>query len=195
MIDYHERAGDTRFTSQMDTFIGLAEDQWTPTLLAREMELTTTLTTIADGSVALPADFYRLRALYGTINGAQTNIPMTGPVAEQGLYPVTTGDQVTNARIMGDTLYLYPAQVQTVTLDYWAQFVGLSSINTTNWIILKHPTLYFYTVNAQACLWMKDFDEAGRWGQMSAQQLDDITAKLGQDYYFNTDLVLDTPTP
>lgn len=194
--DYPDRAGDTAFTGRIDSFIGLAEDSWTPMLLNRAMEVSVQLTTASDGSVSLPSDFYRYRALYGTINGAQTNLPMVSPVAEQGLYPIVTGDTPLFAKIVGSTLYVIPEnQVLTVTLDYWAQPLGLTSINTTNWIILTHPTLYFYAVMAQACLWMQDFAQASSWGTLAQNTLDQITDKFGPEYYQNTDLVLDTPTP
>jgi hypothetical protein len=159
------------------------------------MEATTVLTTASDGSIALPADFYRLRSLSGVINGVNTNLPMVGPVAEQGLYPITTGDTPNFAKIVGSTLYVIPEQAATVTLDYWQQFVGLSSGNTTNWIILIHPTLYMYSVMAQAAMFLQDWGNAANFDAKAANVLDQINAKLGQDYFNNTDLVLDGPTP
>lgn len=197
VVDYDDRSTDSAFMGRIDTFIGLAEDEWMPGLQSRFMEETATLTTATDGSIALPADFYRVRALYGSVNGLQTNLPMIGPVAEQGLYPdgPADGDTPNFARIMGSTLYVVPEQVQTVTLDYWAQFVGLSATNTTNWIILNHPTLYFYSVMAQAYLWLKDFQTAQTWGTLAENQYDQINGNFARDYYNNTDLVLDTSTP
>lgn len=195
ITDLYDRASDTAFTGRIDTFIGLAEDSWTPTLQNRRMEATTTLTTASDGSVALPSDFYRLRALYGSVNGIQTNIPMIGPVAEQGIYPVSTGDPVSYARLMGSTLYVVPEQVQAVTLDYWQQFVGLSASNTTNWIITNFSSLYLYSVMAQAELWLQNWSNAASLDTKADSVLDGINDKFGQDYYNNTDLVLDTPTP
>lgn len=196
VLDYQDRASDTAFSARVDTFIGLAEDEWTPTLMSRQMETTASLTTASDGSVPLPADFYRYRALYATINGVQTNLPMVSPVAEQGLFPIPTSPTSQYAKIIGSTLYLIPENVvQTVTLDYWSKPVGLSGSNTTNWVIINHPTLYFYSVMEQGCYWLKDFDEASNWRGLKDVQLDEITGKLGLEYYMNTDVVLDVPTP
>jgi len=196
VVDYQDRSSDTAFNSAFDTFVGLAEDEWSPTLMSRLMEASTSLTTASDGSVALPSDFYRYRSLTGQVNGYNQNIPMIGPAAEPGLYPVSsTGDGVTYARINNATLYVIPEQVQTVTLDYWAKPTGLTSTATTNWIVLNHPTLYFYAVIAQSCLWLKNFDEASSWGGLAKDQLDEIVGKFGLEYFMNTDTIFDFPTP
>lgn len=195
VVSVFDRSADTAFTDQRDAFIGLAEDSWTPQLLSRRMEATTTLTTATDGSIALPADFYRYRALYALINGVNTNLPMVGPTAEQGLYPISTGDTANFAKIVGNTLYVIPEQAMGVTLDYWQKFVGLSGSNTTNWIILNHPTLYVYAMMAQACLFLQDWQTAAAFDAKAQAVLDTIMDKFGLDYYQNTDLVLDSPTP
>lgn len=195
MQDYEDRAADTAYVARIDTFIGLAEDGWKPELLSRQMETVATLTTASDGSVALPSDYYRPRAIYATINGVQTNLPMIGPTAEQGLYPITTGDTPNFARIMGTSLYVVPEQVLTVTMDYWAKFVGLSATNTTNWIIQFYPSLYFYSVMEQGCLWLKDWSGASNWANLANSQFDDISNSMALEYFNNTDLVLDSFTP
>jgi hypothetical protein len=195
VADYYDRASDTAFMGRMDTFIGLAEDSWTPTLINRRMEVSVPLTTAADGTVALPDDFIRLRGQFGAINGVNTNLPQVGPVAAQGLYPIPSGLTPKFGQIVGNTLSVLPGQVQTFTLDYWAKPTGLSGSTATNWIILTAPTLYFYSTMSQASLWLKAFDEASSWDSLADIQLDAICNKFGLDYYSNTDLVLDTPTP
>lgn len=196
LVDIFDRSTDTDFTNRTDIFIGLAEDTWTPSLLSRKMEATASLTTASDGTVALPADFYRMRSLGGPINGAGTNLPMIGPTAQFGLYPIATGDGSTNVQLMNDTLITVPANAGLVlTLDYWAMFVGLSASNTTNWIITNYPTLYLFSAMAQAAFWLEDYDKAQSLNGLASDYADTITSKLGQDYYQNTDLVLDSPTP
>lgn len=196
VFDYFDRATDTAFTNQFDVWLGLAEDEWSPLIMSRYMEATTSLTTAADGTVALPGDFYRYRSLTGQVNGYNKNIPMIGPAAEAGIYPVSQSiDGVTYARIMNSTLYVIPEQVQTVQLDYWARTAALTSTNTTNWIITNHSTLYFYSVCAQACLWMKAWQEAETWQAKADAQVDEIVGRLGFEYFSNTDTIFDFPTP
>ena len=125
--DVVDRAGDTDFTAQNDTFIGLAEASFSPKLLSRRMETTTTLTTASTGAVALPSDYFRARALYATVNGVSINLPLITPQQEQILYPVATGLSPAYAKIVGSTLTIFPAAAQDVTLDYLQRFTGLSS--------------------------------------------------------------------
>lgn len=196
ITDVFDRSSDTAFTGRIDTFIGLAEDTWTPTLLNRRMETTATLVTGSDGTVALPADFYRLRSFGGSINAVNTNVPMIGPAAQFGLYPVDTTGSTQFAKIVGSTITTIPPNASlSLTLDYWALFVGLSASNTTNWIMTNYSTLYLYSTMAQAWLWLNKFDAAQAFDTKAQEVLDDITDKLGIDYYFNTDVVLDSPTP
>lgn len=195
VVDIFDRSADTAFTGRIDTFIGLAEDTWTPTILNRRMETSATLTTASDGTVALPTDFYRLRSFGGQINGSGTNLPMIGPTANFGMFPINTGSGSQNAQIIGNTLVTSPPNgAISLTIDYWAQFVGLSSGNTTNWIILHYPTLYLYSVMAQAALWLQD-PRFGSIQGLADDALDKINDKLGIEYYQNTDLSLDGPTP
>lgn len=195
VTDTLDRSGDSAFVAQLDAFIGLAEDSWTPTLLSRRMEATADLTTADDGSVDLPADFYKMRAL-SAVFGINVNLPMISPVAEPGLYPLpSNGTPARFAKIVGTKLYVLPEQPITVTLDYWAKFVGLSSGMPTNWIILNHPTLYLYSTMAQAYFWLQDMTNAANLEAKAQATLDNINSSFAREYYSNTDLVLDTPTP
>jgi len=190
-----DRVDDTVFTGQIDTFIGLAEDTWTPMLLNRQMEATATLTTDSTGLVALPADYYRPRSVSGIINGANTYLPPLGPTANAGLYPASTTDTPNYWQIVGNNFYLVPGQVATITLDYWAKFVGLSASNQTNWIMDNHPTLYVMSVTAQGHLFNNDFANAASFDAKATAILQQITDYFALDYYNTSEVVIDTVTP
>lgn len=161
------------------------------------MEATVTLTSASDGtgSVALPADFYRMRALTGLVNGSNIDIPPIGPRAAANLYPDGVTDFVVYHRIMNGTLFVVPAQVQTMTLDYYAKLLGLSSANPSNWLIKLQPTLYMAATMAQAAIWLTNDAALQRFGSLAQNIQQQLTDNFGLDMYNNAEVVLDTVTP
>ena len=188
-----DRATDTTFTAQNDTFIGLAEAAFSPKLLSRRMETTASLT-VTSGSASLPSDFFRARTAYATISNVRVDLPFITPAQEMALYPIDTGDAV-YSKIVGSTYYTVPSDDLTVTLDYLARFTGLSSGNTTNWIITYHPNLYVDAVAAQAARWIQDTEKAVMYERSWRDIQDQITDNYAIEYFNNTELTLDSPTP
>lgn len=198
LVSAFERTNDAAFTGATDQFIKQAEDSFTPRLLNRRMEASTTLTTATDGtgSAALPADFYRYRSIYATINGVNTYLPIVTPTSAQGLFPITTGDQTQYVYIVNSTLYTLPeTDGMTLTLDYYQKFVGLSATNPTNWIITNYSTLYQFSCMAQAALFLQDMNTAQAMDAKATEVLDAITDSLDVETNLNGEFVLDGFTP
>lgn len=197
LIDTLDRANDPVFVSHTDQMIALAEDEWTPSLLQlRQMETTATLTTDVNGLAAYPVDFYRVRGSNGQVNAAATYLSPIGPNAVSGLYPISTGDGVAYVQMTGAGIQTQPPSSGFVfTLDYWAKFVGLSAVNTTNWIILNNPSLYQFGVLAQGALFNGDLQSAQAYQQKADSIVSNITDYSALDFYMNAEVVLDTVTP
>lgn len=196
IIDKFDRANDTVFVGHTDVMISQAEAAWTPVILNRKMEATATLTTDANGFASLPADFYRPRGINAQINAANTYLPSIGPNAVSGMFPISTGDLAGYVQITSTGLYLQPPTAsQVVTLDYWAQFVGLSASATQNWIVKAYPDLYQFSVMAQAAVFNDDLDSAAKYATIADGKLMQITDYFALDYYMNAETVLDTVTP
>lgn len=196
LISAFERTNDAAFTGATDQFIKQAEDSFTPRILNRNMEATTTLTTAADGSAALPADFYRIRSIYATINGVQTYLPIVTPTSAQGLYPIATGDDSQYVYIVNSTLYTLPANASLgLNFDYYQKFVGLSNTNPTNWIISNYSTLYQFATMAQAALFLQDMQTAQAMDAKANGVLDQLTESLDIETNLNSEFVLDGYTP
>lgn len=193
VVDLLDRSGDTAFAAQLDTFIGLAEAGWYPRLLNRQMETTADLT-VTDGSASLPSDFHRVRAVYATINGERRVLQPITPRQEQILYPVDTGDPA-YYKIVGSTFYSVPSGDFTATMDYYARFTGLSGSNATNWIITRHPHLYLDSVLAQAMRWTQEEDKAAKYEVSVERTLGIINSSLAMEYFNDSEMTLDSPTP
>lgn len=196
LVDTLDRANDAVFVAHTDVMIGLAEDTWTPTLLNRQMEASTTLTTDANGFVAYPADFYRPRGSNGAVNASNTYLPPIGPNAVSGIFPISTGNGVMFVQPTATGLQTQPPTASfAFTFDYWAKFVGLSASNTTNWIILNNPSLYQMSVLAQGALFDGDLQGAAGYKGIADGILGNITDYFALDYYMNAETVLDSVTP
>lgn len=136
-----------------------------------------------------------MRSVSGVINGANTYLPQIGPSAVPGIYPVASTDTPQFCKIVGNNLYLIPGLAQAITLDYWAKFVGLSSGNTTNFIIANYSGLYQMSVCAQAAFFNDDIQGAALFDQKADAILNNITDYLALDYYMAAEVVVDTVTP
>jgi hypothetical protein len=58
--------------------------------------------------------------------------------------------------VEGDTLYLAPKNVGTVTAAWYAKFAALGSDAATDYIITNAPQVYLYGMIAQGCLYTQD---------------------------------------
>lgn len=192
---YHERSTSTDFMAQVDTFIGLAESNFNRRLKSREMVTTTTLTTDADGYATLPADFIRARGFH-TING---NLSQTLSVIAQpaiaDLFPIDTGGIATYVSISNGQIRIQTTAQSDVVLEYDARFVGLSSLNATNWIMSRHPDLYLFATLAQGSVYLKDYQEAAVLSAQASTIADELDALYGMELYNNAGVTLTEVTP
>jgi hypothetical protein len=134
--------GRSDLAATIPDFITLAENEFNRTLRTIEMEATTSLT-IASGSVAVPADFLGVRSLYV----ANTILDYITP--GEALEDDSTGSPIFYTIVDG-TFKFRPAESGTATLYYYQAIPALTSGNTTNWLMTKHPDLYLFATLAQA---------------------------------------------
>lgn len=133
---------DANLSTKVDTFIRLAEARFNRVLDVPDMESTTTLDASAT-SIALPSDYYEVRGLY--LNGQYT-LPLEALTlnALKALYPDNLSGTPIAYAVDGPNIVLGPLPNAscTVTLKYKQKIDGLSSTNTSNWLLTKHPDLY-----------------------------------------------------
>jgi hypothetical protein len=92
------------------------------------------------------------------------------------------GPPIAYARI-GNVLKLAPPPDAGITLEmiYSARFTPLTETSVSNWIIEEHPDLYFYGALAQACDYIQDTANSGKYGSLLAGMTDELIQVRNQD--------------
>lgn len=162
----------TDLTSQIDTFIDLAEGEMQRILKLVEFESSATLTFTA-GVASLPADFVGARSLLWNADPQRTlhyrtpdQLNAINARAEPGVayFYTITGDQVKLADDMDGT----------ATMIYMARFTPLDNTNTTNFILTNHPGAYLYGALKHASVYLRDTDGAAGYGALFDAELSQV---------------------
>lgn len=165
ITNWLSRTGDTNLATLGVDFISLAESKFNRELRTREMETATTLTPTA-GVCTLPADYLQLRSLY--IN-TDTPIELEYLPPEQFYlkYPILTNNGISPSRyytIEGSSIYLSEISTNNgVRILYYQKIPALTIVNTTNWLLTKHPDLYLAEALSEAYDVIKNEALAQKW--------------------------------
>ena len=157
------REGMTEVTSMAADFLGLAERRTYRDLDLRPLEEQVATTT---ASLALPADFLRMKNVWVEYNGDPVVVrgtSMQNVLREQQRVP-TVPQWYT---LSGSNIVLGPSPDQSYTLNYvyYKNLPALSDANTTNWFSLNVPELFLFGALLEAALYLKDDARAALWGQ------------------------------
>lgn len=145
-----DRMNDSSLSTYAPEFIQLAEALFNRELNNLDMEGTATLgLTSSTTTVSLPTDYKGLRSLHLDDHGPLTQL---GPVDFQTRWADDTRAQPENFAIFGGVLHFGPMPdgTYTATMTYLRTLTGLSTTNTTNWLLEQHPDLYLYGCLVQA---------------------------------------------
>jgi hypothetical protein len=164
--DFDENVYDD---GQLDRFIGLSEGEFRLYFGPNYAKEASTTLTFTSGSASLPSGFIRCVAMTHSTYGTLTETSI-GKVRDRRLY--TSGIPARFA-ITGSTVELDITGSDSATMDYEGTLVGLSSGNTTNWLITNAPQAYL-----SMCLYfVKAFKEdpnALTYKQSALQTLSDL---------------------
>lgn len=67
-------------------------------------------------------------------------------------------------------------QTDNLLVNYWQRLTPLSNINTTNWLLDKHPDLYLYASLVELSQFSKSKDEATIWSANANAAMQEIIA-------------------
>lgn len=159
-------AGDT------DEFIGLAEAEFRlyfgPNFAKETSSASLAFTT---GSATLPSGFIRsislVHATYGPLNEATVGAVRARRVWDTGAVPALYA-------ITGATILTAPSYTGNLALDYEGSLVGLSSGNSTNWLITNAPQAYLSMCLSMANARLKSFEQSATFKQSAMQTLNDL---------------------
>lgn len=148
--------------SQVDTFIDLAEAEFSNRLRTVDQETVADLQCTARYT-PLPADFAEMRAV--EYNGSVLrNLAYVTPDYMAAWRQYEPAGEPKAYSIRGTDLELIPTPDDvTVTLTYWATIPALSDANPTNWLLAAHPNLYLLETLRQLSLYIKDDNGVARY--------------------------------
>ncbi len=151
-------------TDRIPDFIMLAERSMQRLLKTAEMEVETTLATVADNpNVALPTGFHGLRRLqiYNNAIWYDVQILPLEPSLDNGV----VGAPPVAASIVGSNLNFRPIPngIYPLRLNGYAKFTPLSDAAPTNWILEEHPDAYLYGALLQSAPYLGTDDRLSLW--------------------------------
>jgi|TARA_R110000751_G_scaffold179783_1_gene286142 hypothetical protein len=174
------------FTTQIPDFITLAEADMQRALMTSNMELTTSLVTVANNPlVAVPTGFDGVRALrvfYDAIWHDVQNASL-----EPSLYNGVTNFRPVLYSIVGDSFKFRPTpnEAYSLELDYWAKFTPLSDAAPSNWILTNNPDAYLFGSLLAAAPFLGEDARMGMWQQGYSSAIgqineEGVTRQLGK---------------
>jgi hypothetical protein len=163
-------------TTQIDTFIDLAESRISRELETRSQDTRTTLTTSADNAyVSLPTDMRSIRNVK-VMNNPRVTLRYLSPLQVKKEY-ATTGTGLPRVySVIGDNLFLAPTpdSILNIELTYKASVSSLSDSNTTNTILTRFPDLYLYASLFHAYTYLLDEQRATQYNALVENILQSI---------------------
>ena len=198
---------DSTISNRVDEFITLAEDRLfygdnsivdakgnpLEPLRVRAMETTEDLT-INSQSTALPTGFLSHRSLY-LDTSEKGDLPYFPPDRfwQSGAAQSTTGEPQIYT-IEGDNIVVAPSPDTPYTgkLLCYKKLTGLSSGNTTNWLITNSPGTYLAATMLELSEFTMDVEQIGYWskkvvGRVNALNRQDTESRYGNDLSVKVD--------
>lgn len=163
-------------------FIALAEAEFNRELRIRSMETTVSLTIDAE-TEALPTGFLGLRSIFLT-TPTKTALQFITPY-QQHMTQGSSRTGVPKAYSIEGSNFRFspiPSGTYTATVTYYKAFDSLSNTNTSNYILLNHPSIYLYGALYHASNFIRNIDPqtVGQWKELfmsSIAQLNDLDKK------------------
>ncbi|EIM25749.1 phage adaptor protein [Microvirga lotononidis] len=185
------REGDSSLTAYAPTAISLVEAKLNRHLRVAEMEATSTGTS-DNGMLALPTDYTGWRRVeafpYGPLEFQEPNfLASRFPNGEGGVPKYFT--------IQGAALITYPAYAGEIALDYYQKIPALSDINTSNWLLSKHPDVYLFLTVSELYAFAKNYEEAVTWNQRGMTAVEEVNTLDKSKRYSRISVRVKGPTP
>lgn len=165
--DWDERSYGGDLTDQ---FIGLAEAEfrlYLGPLFAKEASVTVSF---VSGSAALPTGFIRPIALTHATYGGMTEAAI-GTIRDAR---ISGGTIPRRYAVTGSTIEVDATFTGDMTFDIDGSLTGLSSLNTTNWLITYAPQAYLSMCLSMAAVRNEDFNKASTLNGAALQKLNDL---------------------
>ena len=185
----------TYLQAQVDEFIAIAESKFNRRLGPNYRRTTTaTVNTDTSGEGTLPTDFLTMRSIVRDVLGSRPlKATSWEALTEQNAYQVA--DDATEYAIRGTTFKVSPVTDDDFILTYDAKLSGLSSGNTSNWLLVLAPEAYLFMVLAAQRAYHEEWDASAGFEQKANAIVDELLGQSNVAQFGNTELYLDIVTP
>jgi hypothetical protein len=180
----------TDLTTNIPTFIQLAESKIDNSIKGRKLEtvLTTTLTAGVN-LLALPADYSSMKSIVVLSNPTSTLELIPDHVLSQYNSTNTTGvPQFYSIRADNIIFSLPPDGSYSIQVTYYANLTKLSDSNTTNWVLTRFPYLYLYGALIEASIFSNDPDQVQFYQTKFDDGIRDVITKFGDESWSGSPL-------
>lgn len=154
-------------------FITLFESHVNRTLRTRQMEASTSLTTVS-GDATIPTDYLNWRSVTWAGNTSR-ELEYVTPTMLRARYNSTDAGTPTMFTIEGSTFVSRPVDDTTgFTFRYYQKVSPLSDANPTNWLLTAHPDAYLFGSLVEAHAYVPDAEKAILWKSRRDEVLGEI---------------------
>lgn len=190
-----ERASDSTYVAQVDTFIDLAESIASRALIGHyRLDATSTLTTDANGEATLPTDLQAIRSvIWDGSYDRPLNIVSWAKLQE--LNPSNIGGIPNYAAVRGTTIKTAPIAAGSLIVNYWQRVPALNDSNTTNWLLTDAPDAYLFLSVAQGHIFNEYPDKAAQLEAMGRRILSEVKSTGDIALYASSEITLAFETP
>ena len=166
-------------TAIIPDLITIAEMRMNSDVVARDMETTATLYTVAGTrTVAMPADVTETRRLVITSTEPRRVLDYIPAEKLAIKYPYSTQAEPEVFTVIGSNFELAPIPDAAYTLEYvYRQRIpALSNSNTTNWLLTKWPHAYLYATLCAAAPYIANDERLQVWESQYQNAIQDINS-------------------
>jgi hypothetical protein len=168
-------------TTQLDDFIDMAEAEFNRTLRTEQMITETTLTlSSTSASVNLPSDFLEIDSISFTDSPKEINFLARKSLQDQYAAQTTGRPRVYSLRASSTSAGVQrmifgpaPDGAYTLTISYYQKVPGLSTSNTTNWLMTKEPEAYLFCSLSKGLSFIQDTERKAEiksgWMEIKSQ--------------------------
>lgn len=165
-------------TAVIPDLVTIAEARMNADLMARDMEITATLSTVSGtATVATPTDVLETRRIVITSTDPKRALHYIAPEKLIEKYPYSTTGQPAVYTVIGSNFEFAPIPdaVYTIALAYRQRIPALAS-NASNWLLTKWPHAYLYATLCAAAPYLRDDARVQVWEAQYQAAVQDINS-------------------
>jgi hypothetical protein len=135
-----------------------------------------------------------MRSLTRSLTGSKP-LTQTSWAALIAMNPYAFADDASHFAIYGTTIQVAPVVQDDFAAVYEATLSGLTSVNTTNWLLTDCPNFYLFGCLSAAEAFNQNLPQAAMWKGQALEELDALVAQGDVAQYGSAEVFLGFVTP